>query len=84
MKSEEIDDKVYELYDEYCHSSMHRRDFLNQAAAMAIIGGSGIAMAKALLPQYAKAQTISFTDKRIKARYVNYDSPGGTSGKMRG
>jgi len=41
-------------------------------------------MAEALLPRYAEAQTISFTDERIKARYVEYDSPGGTSGKMRG
>ena len=41
-------------------------------------------MAEALLPRYAEAQTISFTDDRIKARYVEYDSPGGTSGKMRG
>jgi len=41
-------------------------------------------MAQALLPKYAEAQMISFTDGRIKARYVEYDSPGGTSGKMRG
>jgi carboxymethylenebutenolidase len=41
-------------------------------------------MANVLLPRYAETQTISFTDERIKARYVEYDSPGGTSGKMRG
>jgi carboxymethylenebutenolidase len=41
-------------------------------------------MAAALLPRYAEAQTISFTDERIKARYVDYPSPGGTSGNMRG
>jgi carboxymethylenebutenolidase len=41
-------------------------------------------MAQALLPRYAEAQMISFTDKRIKARYVTYDSPGGNGGKMRG
>ena len=41
-------------------------------------------MAQALLPRYAQAQTISFTDPRIKARYVTYPSPGGTSGTMRG
>ena len=51
---------------------------------MTVIGGSPLAMAQALLPRYAKAHTISFTDKRIKGRYVDYDSPGGTSGKMRG
>jgi carboxymethylenebutenolidase len=41
-------------------------------------------MAQALLPRYAAAQTISFTDPRIRARYVTYPSPGGTSGEMRG
>jgi carboxymethylenebutenolidase len=44
----------------------------------------GLAMAQALLPRYAQAQTISFTDPRIKARYVSYPSPGGNSGVMRG
>ncbi|MFM1816054.1 MAG: hypothetical protein RLZ98_2749 [Pseudomonadota bacterium] len=81
----EIDPRIFDLYDEYCHSStMDRRDFLNRAAAITVIGGSGLAMAQSLLPDYARAQTVSFTDKRIKATYVTYDSPGGNSGKMRG
>ena len=80
----EIDQRVYNLYDEYCHGRMNRRDFLSRSAALAIIGGSGLAMAQALLPRYAQAQTISFTDERIKASYVNYPSPGGNSGEMRG
>jgi len=50
-----------------------------------VIGGvSALAMAQALFPRYADAQTISFTDSRIKAKYVEYPSPGGNSGKMRG
>jgi carboxymethylenebutenolidase len=63
---------------------MNRRTFFNVASALAVVGGSGLAMAKAMMPRYAEAQTISFTDGRIKARYVEYDSPGGTSGKMKG
>lgn len=85
MKKAEIDSQVYELYDEYCHSNMGRREFLKRAGGLSILGGvSGLMMAKALLPDYAAAQTISFTDERIKATYVEYDSPGGNSGKMRG
>ena len=80
----EIDQRVYDLYDEYCHGGIDRREFLSRAAAIAIVGGSGLAMAQALLPRYAQAQTISFTDARIKATYVNYLSPGGNSGQMRG
>jgi carboxymethylenebutenolidase len=77
----EIDQRVFDLYDEYCHGRINRREFLLQAAA---VTAGGLAMAQALLPRYAQAQTIFFTDQRIKARYVSYPSPGGTSGTMRG
>jgi carboxymethylenebutenolidase len=76
----EIDQRVYDLYDEYCHGRIDRRQLLLLASA--VVGG--LAMAQALLPRYAQAQTISFTDTRIKATYVSYPSPGGTSGQMRG
>jgi carboxymethylenebutenolidase len=76
-----IDQRVFDLYDEYCHGRIDRRAFLTRAAAVTV---GGLAMAQSLLPQYARAQTISFTDERIKARYVTYPSPGGSSGQMRG
>lgn len=84
MDQNRIDPRIYALYDEYCHSSMDRREFLNRAAAISVLGGSALAMAKALLPRYAEAHTISFTDDRIKPSYEEYPSPGGNSGEMRG
>jgi carboxymethylenebutenolidase len=75
-----IDQRIFDLYDEYCHGRIDRRSFLKQSAL--VVGG--LAMAQALMPRYANAQTISFTDERIKGTYVTYDSPGGTSGQMRG
>ena len=80
----DIDPRLFDLYDEYCHGRIDRREFFARAGALAVGGGTALAMAAALLPQYAKAQTISFTDERIKPRYVDYPSPGGTSGTMRG
>jgi carboxymethylenebutenolidase len=77
----EIDQRVFDLYDEYCHGGIDRREFLARSAALVV---GGLAMAQALLPRYAQAQTISFTDQRIKASYVTYPSPGGNSGQMRG
>jgi carboxymethylenebutenolidase len=75
-----IDPRIYSLYDEYCHGAMDRREFLAKAGALLV---GGMAMAQALFPRYANAQTISFTDPRIKANYVKYASPGGSSGEMR-
>jgi carboxymethylenebutenolidase len=77
----QIDQRVYDLYDEYCHGRIDRREFLKRAGAL---GTAALAAALGLLPDYARAQTISFTDSRIKASYVTYPSPGGNGDKIRG
>ena len=81
---QKIDQRIFDLYDEYCHGGMERREFLSRAAALTIGGTSALWMAQALMPRYAEAQTISFTDPRLKGTYVEYPSPGGTSGTMKG
>lgn len=80
----EIDPRIYDWYDKYCHGFMSRRDFLKRASAITVAGVSGLTMAQALFPRYAQAQTISFTDERIKGTYVTYPSDGGNSGEMSG
>jgi carboxymethylenebutenolidase len=34
----EIDQQVFQLYDEYCHSGIDRREFLKRAAALGAVG----------------------------------------------
>jgi len=77
----QIDQRIFDLYDEYCHGSMARREFFAKASTLT---AGGLLMAQSMIPEYVQAQTISFTDPRIKAQYVNYPSEGGTSGQMRG
>ena len=84
MSDKRIDQSVYDLYDEYCHGRIDRREFFRRAAALTVGGATALAMAEAMLPRYAEAQTIAFTDPRMKGLYVEYPSPGGTSGRMRG
>lgn len=81
MSKVRIDDSIYDLYDEYCHGRIDRRQFFERAAAAA---AAGVAMASALMPDYASAQEVLFTDERIRANWIEYESPGGVSGKMRG
>ena len=80
-EEQKIDQRVFDLYDEYCHGRMDRREFLSRAATITIGGVSALWMAQALLPRYAEAQTVSFTDARMKGTYVEYPSPAGTSAK---
>src|SRR5438105_15695561 len=74
----DIDQQVFTLYDEYCHGGIDRREFLKRASAL-----GALTFALSLLPDYARAQTISFTDQRIKAQYVTYPSPGGNAANLR-
>ena len=84
MDQNQIDDQVFELYDEYCHGKIDRRQFFKRASELTVAGISAVAMAEALMPNYADAQEVLFTDERIKANWIDYPSPGGTSGEMRG
>ncbi|MGQ0545288.1 MAG: dienelactone hydrolase family protein [Betaproteobacteria bacterium] len=77
----EIDQQVFDLYDEYCHGRIDRREFLKRAGGL---GAGALAIAYGLMPNYARAQTISFTDPRIKAQYVSFPSPGGNADTIRG
>ena len=76
-----IDDRVFSLYDTYCHSGMERREFLKRAAALGVAGG--VTMALSLLPDYAKACQVSFNDERMVAEWVRFPSPGGNAEDMR-
>ena len=84
MTETDVEKRVFDRYDDYCHGRIERREFFTRAAAMSVGGVSALALAQSMLPRYAEGHTVAFTDERIKATYVDYDSPGGTSGEMRG
>lgn len=66
-----MDQKYIQLYDEYTHTPMSRRTFMDRLSALA-----GSAGAAALLPvlenNYAFAETVPAGDSRLEAGYVDY------------
>src|SRR5215510_10288199 len=79
----DFDQGVLDLFDQYVHGAIDRRGFLEGAARFAVGGVTAAMLLDALTPRFAEAQQIAKDDKRVKAMYVDYDSPEGT-GKMRG
>lgn len=75
-----MDQRVIDLYNNYIHGSMPRRDFLNRLAGIA----GSVAAASVLLPliepNEAYAQQIDPKDKTLKTEYVEY---AGTKGPVR-
>lgn len=75
-----MDQRVIDLYNNYIHGSMPRRDFLNRLAGIA----GSVAAASVLLPliepNEAYAQQIDPKDKTLKTEYVEY---AGSKGPVR-
>ncbi|HAS6195198.1 TPA: dienelactone hydrolase family protein [Vibrio vulnificus] len=72
-----IPQEAFDWYDEYAHGKIDRREFLNRLARLAVLGFSVATLTEALLPDYAKAEQVSFNDPDIKASYQTFPSPKG-------
>jgi carboxymethylenebutenolidase len=83
IRKEDLKQEVFNLYDDYAHNKIDRRVFMNKLSAYAVGGLTVASLAAFLLPKYAQAQQVKPDDPRIKAEYIEYDSPKG-AGKMRG
>ena len=83
IKKEDLSQEVFDIYDDYAHNKIDRREFMNKLSAYAVGGLTVSSLAAFLLPKYAEAQQVKSDDPRIKSEYIEYDSPLG-AGKMRG
>ncbi|KQT34398.1 dienelactone hydrolase family protein [Methylophilus sp. Leaf414] len=75
--------EVLGLFDKFVHGDISRRDFLNQAGKYTVAGVTASGLLAALTPKFAQAKQVEESDVRIKAEYIEIDSPNGY-GKVRG
>ncbi len=79
----DFDPELLILFDAYVHGAVDRRGFLDRARKFAVGGVTAAMLLDALNPKFAEAQQVKKDDARIKAEYLEYDSPQGY-GKMKG
>ena len=79
----DFDPELLILFDAYVHGAVDRRGFLDRARKFAVGGVTAAMLLDALNPKFAEAQQVKKDDPRIKADYLEYDSPQGY-GKMKG
>ncbi|MCG6365764.1 dienelactone hydrolase family protein [Vibrio fluvialis] len=82
-QAREIPQEAFDWYDEYAHGLIDRREFMRRLSGLVALGFTMSVLTSALLPNYALAEQVSFNDPKIKATYVEFDSPKG-HGKGRG
>lgn len=83
MTAQDFAPEILELYDFYVHGKISKREFLCRSAKFAVGGLTATGILAQLVPNYALAQQVSFTDPDITPQYINYPSPRG-HGQVRG
>jgi carboxymethylenebutenolidase len=83
IKKEDIKQEVFDLYDDYAHNRVDRREFLQKLSTYAVGGLTVASLMGFLMPNYTSTLQIKPDDPRLKSDYTNYDSAKG-GGKIKG
>ncbi|MBK6795734.1 MAG: dienelactone hydrolase family protein [Acidobacteria bacterium] len=82
-KASDFSQELLDLFHEYQHGDITRRNFLDRAGKYATGGLTAMAIFESLKPNYAWAQQVPADDKRIKVGYEVVPSPAG-NGSIKG
>jgi carboxymethylenebutenolidase len=82
-KASDYPQELLDLFHEYQHGDITRRDFLDRAKKFAVGGVTAVALWESLKPNYAWAEQVPKDDKRIKVGYETVPSPEG-NGSIKG
>jgi carboxymethylenebutenolidase len=83
IKKEDIRQEVYDLYDDYVHNKIERRQFLNKLSLYAVGGLTVPSLLSFIMPNYIDSKLIEQDDPRLISEFITYDSPKG-GGNIRG
>ncbi|MDB5651033.1 MAG: dienelactone hydrolase protein [Hyphomicrobiales bacterium] len=75
--AKDFDQRLLDLYDQFCHGRIDRRAFISGAGKFATAGVSATALVEMLMPNYALAEQVKADDPRIKTQTITFDSPEG-------
>ena len=73
-QASEFSPQVLDLFDQYVHGGVNRREFLQRVGQFALGGLTAAAVLDALSPNYAHAQEVPPDDPRIRTERVQYES----------
>ncbi|WP_348798862.1 dienelactone hydrolase family protein [Flavobacterium adhaerens] len=77
LTKEDISQEVFDLYDDYAHNKIERRQFIEKLSLFAIGSLTVPSLLSFITPNYIDSITIKPDDPRLKSDYITYQSPKG-------
>ncbi len=83
LKKEQISQEVFDLYDQYAHNKIQRREFIEKLGLYTVGGITLPSLLSFLMPNYIDSIIVAPDDSRLDSDYITYDSPKG-GGSIKG
>lgn len=83
LRKEDIKQEVFDLYDDYAHNKIERRQFMERLSLFAIGGITVPSLLSFMSPNYSDTLQIKANDPRLKSEFITYNSPKG-GGEIKG
>ena len=77
LKKEDISQEVFDLYDDYAHNKMDRKEFLQKLSLYAVGAITLPALLSFISPNYIDSILVDANDPRLNSEFITYDSPKG-------
>jgi len=77
MKKQELSQDIYDLYDDYAHNKLDRRQFIDKISLFAVGGLTVPGILQSLMPDYKTNIQIQADDPRLNSGFVEYESKKG-------
>ena len=77
ITKEDISQEIFDLYDDYAHNKIERRQFIEKLSVFAVGTLTLPSLLSFITPDYVNSITIKKDDPRIISEYLTYDSPKG-------
>ena len=77
ITKEDISQEVFDLYDDYAHNKIERRQFIEKLSLFAVGTLTLPSLLSFMTPNYLDSILIKPGDPRLKSEFITYDSPKG-------
>ena len=83
IRKEDISQEVFDLYDDYAHNRIDRRNFINKLSTYAVGGLTVSSLMSFMMPNYRDTLQVEPDDPRLNSSYIMYHSSEG-GGEIKG
>lgn len=77
LKKEDISQDVFDLYDDYAHNKLNRRQFVERLSLYAVGGVTVSSLLSFMSPNYLDSLLVKPNDPTLDSNYITYESKKG-------